>query len=221
MLSPLLPPRVTVGTLGGTIWRGYTDVLVVGGRSLGAVSWRLRPAHFFLGRLALDVELQRADGEARAGLRLGLGHRIAVRNLEAHLPLAALPPGITPSGWTGVLRADLEELSLRSGAVPRIEGIVELLQLHAPPPQGAAIGSYRLQFDAASLRGDQLVGTVQDLEGPMQVSGTVSLGADRSYVVEGLVAPRAGASEAVTGTLRFLGPPDAQGRRPFSVAGTY
>jgi hypothetical protein len=40
-------------------------------------------------------------------------------------------------------------------------------------------------------------------------------------VVEGLVAPRADASKAVTDTLRFLGTPDAQGRRPFSLAGTY
>ena len=68
---------------------------------------------------------------------------------------------------------------------------------------------------------DRLVGKVKDLEGPMQVDGTLSLGADRSYVIEGLVAARPDASKAVTDTLRFLGNPDAQGRRPFSLAGTY
>jgi hypothetical protein len=53
------------------------------------------------------------------------------------------------------------------------------------------------------------------------VNGTLSLGADRSYVIDGLVAPRPDATPAVTDTLRYLGAPDAQGRRPFSVAGTY
>jgi hypothetical protein len=120
-----------------------------------------------------------------------------------------------------VLRAELARVSLPKGAVPRIEGTIELRNLKAPPPQGAAIGSYSLLFDATSKQKDRLVGKVKDLDGPMQVEGTLSLGADRSYVVEGLVAPRPDASKAVTDTLRFLGTPDAQGRRPFSLAGTY
>lgn len=188
---------------------------------MGAVRWQLRPLQLFVGRLALDVELDRRDGQANAGLSLGLGGRFEARDLEAHLPIEALPPGIAPQGWTGALRADLEQLSLPAGGLPRIAGTIELRNLKAPPPQGAAIGSYRLVFDAASKQKDRLVGRVQDIEGPMQVTGTLSLGADRSYVIDGLVAPRADATQAVTDTLRFLGAPDAQGRRPFSVAGTY
>jgi general secretion pathway protein N len=220
-LAPLLPARVTVGTLEGTIWRGRTDVLAVDGQSIGGVRWQLHPLELFLGRLALDGELDRRDGEARARLRLGLGGSVEARNVEAHLPLAALPRNIVPGGWSGVVRAELARVSLPQGAVPRIEGKVELRNLKAPPPQGAAIGSYSLLFDASSRQEDRLVGKVKDIEGPMQVEGTLSLGADRSYVVDGLVAPRPDASKAVTDTLRFLGTPDAQGRRPFSVAGTY
>jgi hypothetical protein len=137
------------------------------------------------------------------------------------LPIEALPPGIAPRGWAGAIRAELAELALPAGAVPRIAGTVELRDLRAPPPQGAAIGSYRLVFDDASKQEDRLVGRVQDIEGPMQVTGTLTLGADRSYVIDGMVAPREGATQAVTDTLRYLGAPDAQGRRPFSVAGTY
>jgi general secretion pathway protein N len=221
LLAPLLPPRITVGALDGSIWRGSADALALDGRSLGAVHWQLRPLQVFLGRLALDVQLDRRDGQASAGLRLGLGGRFEARNVEAHLPIESLPPGIVPRGWAGALRADLAELSLPAGAVPRIAGTVELRNLKAPPPQGAAIGSYRLVFDAASKQKDRLVGRVQDIEGPMQVAGTLTLGADRSYVIDGLVAPREGATQAVTETLRYLGAPDAQGRRPFSVAGTY
>jgi general secretion pathway protein N len=220
-LAPLLPSRVTVGALEGTVWRGRTDALAVDGESIGAVRWQLRPLQLFLGRVALDTELERRDGQARAALRLGFGGSVEARDLEAHLPLAALPRNIVPGGWSGVLRAELARVSAPKGAVPRIEGTIELRNLKAPPPQGAAIGSYSLLFDATSSQKDRLVGKVKDLEGPMQVEGTLSLGADRSYVIEGLVAPRPDASKAVTDTLRFLGTPDAQGRRPFSLAGTY
>jgi general secretion pathway protein N len=221
LLASLLPPGVAAGALQGTAWRGYTDALAINGQSIGAVRWQLRPLQLFLGRLALDVELDRSDGQARAGLRLGFGGSVEARDIEAHLPLSALPPGIVPGGWTGALRADLAQLSLPPGKVPRIEGTIELRNLRAPPPQGAAVGSYSLLFDAASKQEERLVGKVRDLEGPMQVNGTLSLGADRSYVIDGLVAPRPDATPAVTDTLRYLGAPDAQGRRPFSVAGTY
>ncbi len=220
-LTQLLPANVTVGMLDGTFWSGRADSLAVDGNHLGALRWRLRPLQLFRGRLALDAELNRSDGEARGRLGLGFGNRIEARNLTAHLPVAAFPTGIAPSGWSGVVQADLDKLSFRRGDLPQIEGTIELRDLRAPPPDGAAIGSYRLVFDEGSRQDEQLVGTLDDLEGPMQVTGTLSLGADRSYVVEGMVAPRAGASEAVTGTLRFLGEPDAQGRRPFSLAGTY
>ena len=220
-LAPLLPPHVTVGALEGTLWRGRTDALAVDGQSIGAVRWQLRPLHLFLGRVALDTELDRRDGQARAGLRFGFGGSLEARDVEAHLPLSALPRNLVPRGWSGALRAELARVSLSKGAVPRIEGKIELRNLKAPPPQGAAIGSYSLLFDASPNQKDRLVGKVKDLEGPMQVEGTLSLGADRSYVIEGMVAPRPDASKAVTDTLRFLGAPDAQGRRPFSVAGTY
>ncbi len=220
-VTQLLPANVTVGMLDGTLWSGRTDSLALDGNHLGALRWRLRPLQLFRARLALDAELNRNDGEVRGRLDLGFGNRIEARNLSGRLPVGALPAGIAPSGWSGVVQADLEKLSFRRGEVPLIEGTIELRDLRAPPPDGAAIGSYRLLFDGTFLQGQQLVGTLEDLEGPMQVTGTLSLGADRSYLVEGMVAPRAGASEAVTVTLRFLGAPDARGRRPFSLAGTY
>lgn len=219
--TPLLPPNVTVGMLDGTLWNGRTDSLTVNGHYVGALRWRLRPLQLFRGRLALDAELNRSDGEARGRLSLGFGNRVEARDVAGNLPIAAFPAGIAPKGWTGSVHANVKSLSLHAGEVPELDGTIDLRNLQAPPPDGTAIGSYRLVFDATSRQDERLVGKLQDLEGPMQVAGTLSLGADRSFVVEGMVAPRAGASDAVTGTLRFLGAPDSQGRRPFSLAGTY
>jgi general secretion pathway protein N len=221
VISAALPSTIKLGMTSGTIWKGSTDSLSVGGRSYGALRWTLRPLQLFRGRLAFDGELLRNDGQARGRIGLGFGNRVAARDLDINLPLAALATGVGPPGWSGVIRARLQRIDLAPGAAPRIVGTIEVHRLQAPPPGGAAIGSYAISFDAASARDGKLIGQLKDLEGPMQVTGTATLAADRSYVVEGMVAPRAGAPRTVTDTLRFLGAPDAQGRRPFSVAGTY
>ncbi|HKE44988.1 MAG TPA: type II secretion system protein N [Steroidobacteraceae bacterium] len=222
LVTTILPSGVTLGMTSGTLWSGTAESLTVQGQSLGGIRWKFLPLHLFRGRVAFDGELLRGDGQVRGRLALGLGGRYEARNLEIHLPLASLPPGIAPRGWLGVVRAQLPSVQIPPApAVPKMLGTIELRGLQAPPPNGAPIGSYSVAFDAASAQADKLVGQLKDLEGPMQVTGTVTLSAQRNYVIEGLIAPRAGASQAVINTLRFLGPPDAQGRRPFSLAGTY
>jgi general secretion pathway protein N len=216
-----LPPTIKLGITSGTIWHGYADSLTVNGRPYGQLRWTLRPLQSFLGRLVLEGELIRNDGQARGKIGFGLGSRFFARNLEINLPLAAVASGIGPPGWNGLVRAKLQSVDLAPQTVPRVVGTIELRGLQAPPPGGAAIGSYAVTFDPASASDGNLVGQIKDLEGPMEVTGTATIAADRSYVIEGLVAPRADAPKAVTDTLRFLGAPDAQGRRPFSVAGTY
>lgn len=221
VIALALPPHIKLGMTSGTIWRGSTDSLTVNGRPYGAFRWKLRPLQSFLGRLVFDGELLRNDGRAQGRIGFGLGNRVKARNLEINLPLATFASGIGPPGWSGTIRAQLQSVELAPQATPRIVGTIELRGLQAPPPGGAAIGSYAITFDAASTHDGKLIGQLKDLEGPMQVTGTATLAPDRSYVVEGLVAPRPGAPQAVLDTLRFLGAPDAQGRRPFSVAGTY
>lgn len=219
VVAKILPQTISLGMTDGTLWNGRADSLVVGGQPLGGVQWTLRPLSLFVGRLAVDGKLVRSDGQASGRVALGIGGRLSARNLEVHLPLTALPTGVAPRGWTGIVHARLQSLDMTPRSAPRTVGTVELRALQAPPPGGAAIGSYAVSFPPAS--GEKLVGHIKDLEGPMQVSGTVTIAADRSYVVEGMVAPRAGAPQAVTDTLKYLGAPDAQGRRPFSLAGTY
>jgi hypothetical protein len=65
-----------------------------------------------------------------------------------------------------------------------------------------------------------LTGALDDLGGPLDVTGSLQLLADRSYVVEGLIAARADAPADISQMLQFLGPADQQGRRPFSLAGS-
>lgn len=221
LIAGRLPPNVATGTLSGTLWNGGADAVTVSGRLLGAARWKVLPLQIFRGRLTVDAELVRPDGVARGRCALGLGGVVELSNLEAHWPIGALPVRALPPGWSGDIQVTAPTLQLDGGALTAAAGAIDVLNVREPPPNGVAIGSYRLTFDDNSRQGDKLVGQLEDLEGPMEVSGTLTLGTDRSYVIDGLVAARAGAPSGMVERLRYLGSPDAQGRRPFSVAGTY
>jgi general secretion pathway protein N len=216
-----LPPDVAVGTLSGTVWNGSTDTVAIAGRPLGSIAWRIRPLHFLRGRLMFDGQLAAGGGSIGGRFALGIGPRVEAWNVELRWPLDALPLRAVPPGWSGVLQGTISEAAFSDGRIQKLQGILDARELRQPAPNAVAIGSYRLLFDERARQGEALVGQLQDLDGPMQVSGSLTLGAQRDYTLEGQVAPRPNAPQSITDTLRFLGTPDAQGRRPFSIAGTY
>jgi len=61
------------------------------------------------------------------------------------------------------------------------------------------------------------VGQLRDLGGPLAVEGSVRLLPGPGFELQGLVAPRPTASQKLADEIRYLGSPDAQGRRPFML----
>ncbi|MGH8286318.1 MAG: type II secretion system protein N, partial [Steroidobacteraceae bacterium] len=57
--------------------------------------------------------------------------------------------------------------------------------------------------------------------GPLNVTGSLRLTREPGFVLDGLVAARPDASPELARQLQYLGAPDAGGRRPFSIAGTF
>jgi hypothetical protein len=62
---------------------------------------------------------------------------------------------------------------------------------------------------------------VHDTGGPLALDATLQLTHDPGYVVQGHVAARSSASSALADDLKYLGSPDASGRRSFSLQGTF
>lgn len=62
---------------------------------------------------------------------------------------------------------------------------------------------------------------MRDTGGPLSVSGTLRLTRAGGFDVQALVAPRADAPPELLNNLRFLGSPDASGRREFSMSGSF
>ena len=220
VVKPLASRGIIVNGVTGTLWKGTAQVVQTGAINLGSVEWDMSALPLLTGRVVADVKLTRADGFAQANVTAAASGRIALSELVASLPLSALPRSVAPPGWLGKLNVKLASLVISNGWPASAAGTVEVLDLIGPPRQPAAMGSYKLTFPEQAPP-DVLAGALTDISGPLQIAGTLELkAADRSYVINGLVATRPDASPQLSNSLQFLGPPDAQGRRQVSLAGT-
>jgi general secretion pathway protein N len=215
---------VQAAGVSGSVWNGRAAALQVRGMALGPTEWRISPWRLFTGTLSADVKSKRDDGYFDGNLRASLGGAISVRDLRASLPIAALNalglPGGGMGGWSGTLQLKLDELALTAGWPSHIKGDVSVANLVGPPQQPTPLGSYRVLFPAPNAPANQVAGAVLSSEdSPLDVVGTLRLEPNRNYVIDAQVATRPTAPASITKALQFLGPPDEQGRRPFSVAG--
>jgi general secretion pathway protein N len=219
--SRLASMGVNTAGVEGTVWKGRAQVVQVANSNLGSVSWDLHVLALFTARLRADVQVTRIDGFARGVVTVAPSRNVRMSNITASLPLSALPAGSLPRGWMGTLNLKLADLAVEKGWPTVVEGTVEVVDLVGPPRRPANIGSYKLTFPAASAKSAEgLLGALQDTAGPLQITGTLLLKPDRSYLLNTLIATRPTAPRDVVDALQILGPPDSQGRRPFSSDGT-
>jgi hypothetical protein len=208
------------------VWHGQVTGLQVGVLNLGNAEWRLRFLPLFTGKLAADVKLVQPDGFADARIAISLSGRITFSDVSASLPLQSIVGnGGLPGGWIGKAQAKLAKLELKNGWPVAVQGTLDLIDVTGPARQPNNIGAYRLKFPAgtapADTPADTLIGSLESLEGAaLDVTGTLKLAADRSYQLDTMVAARGNAPQDLASGMQYLGPPDAQGRRPFSVSGT-
>lgn len=214
-----LPDSVACAHIGGTVWSGTCSGLKAAGTRLGTAQWHLRPWLLFTGKLSLDLAVRPPGGDARARVDLHPGGEIVATAVHARFGLGAgLIPAL-PRSIGGTAAADLPLIRFDGRRVTALQGRIEVHKITTG--RGEPLGSYALLFPASSGSdsGNEPVGRLTDLGGPFSVTGTVRLTAE-GYVVQGLVAARSDAPPDLTAALRYLGSPDAQGRRAFSFAGT-
>lgn len=220
VVSRLAPYGIQAAGVTGTAWNGSAQVVQIGPTNVGALTWNLHVLPLFTLRAVADVKVQRSDGFAQ-GTVSASGTRIELENMSAALPIAALPPQVTQGGWTGSINARFAELVLENGWPTNANGTLEVVDLTGPARKPVNIGSYQVKFPAEQSAPDGLVGALNDTGGPVQITGTILLkAADRSYLLEGLIATKPDAPPDFAKTLEFLGEADAQGRRQFSLSGT-
>ncbi|HYB32410.1 MAG TPA: type II secretion system protein N [Steroidobacteraceae bacterium] len=215
----IIPAGRTQGcaSVDGSLWSGGCTGLTVGGTPVGDVSWDLLPLRLLRGRLAAHVTVHGA-ANASADVELGFAQRVTARNIVADAPLdPSLMPGVPPS-LHGQAHLELALVEIEHGIIMQLQGRIEARNLEDRSDANTPLGSFVLVFPGGS---GEPVGKLHDLDGPLALEGTLRLTRAPGFELEGLIAPRRGAAPAIVSNIRFLGSPDASGRRPFSLAGTF
>lgn len=222
---PLSRAGLDAAALSGSVWNGHARALAWRSAPLGDLRWSFAPGELLHGRLGADLELTRPDGSLATRAAVTAGGDLHLAGTRASLPveaLAALPIGM-PRNWRGRFDARLEELVVAGGWPVVLRGTLEMDGLIAPPPRNITIGSYHVEMpDPTATAGTpgELNARVTDKEGPFSFEGRFTLLPDRSYLLEGLLAPRGSTPPELARSLELLGPPDADGRRQVGVSGT-
>jgi len=214
----------TAAGYSGSVWRGRAQNFAWRGAPLGELQWRLRPWALLTGHAGGTIRLTRPDGSLSSDFSASLKGDVRLSNLQGDLDieaLSALPLGL-PHGWSGRVSGRLEELEVTDGVPTSVRGAVDMDGIVAPPPRSTTIGSYHIVMPdpAAAPVAGELTAHVSDKEGPFSFDGRFTLASDRSFLLEGMLAPRGPTPPALQRSLELLGPADASGRRPLSVSGT-
>lgn len=205
----------------GTVWNGQAQVLIVGGVRVGALEWDLHVLPLLTGRASADVRIKRVDGFVDTELSAAPTGRISLADLTGSVPLSALPANLMQGGWAGTVNLRLASLVIEDGWPVAALGTIEVRDVTGPVSKPVNMGSYRATFPEGAVSEGVLTGELVDLGGPLQFNGSIELRQnDRSYHIEGMIGTRPDAPREVVDALRFLGPADEQGRRPFGTEGT-
>jgi len=216
----LAPAGVGCDQPSGSVWSGGCRGLHVAGLTVESATWQLHPLALLRLRLGMELQVDDARVAGHASVAWSPGGRIEARDLQAHLPI---DPGflpLFPRGWGGTLLLALDELQLVDGKPGAVRGSVHASALHrfAPPMD---FGDYALRFAQPPDANGRQLGQLSDEGGPLSLSGQLQFGADGQYELNGLVATRPEATPELAQDLQILGPADADGRRPFSLAGSF
>ena len=216
-VSGFIPRNVTCAELDGTVWEGSCSGLVAENIPVGNVTWQLRPMALLSRKLAGYFEVTRDANFVRGNIEASANGTITAHDLQADMPLDhALIPQL-PRDLTGSVRVNLGSIHIEKNTVMSVQGLIEAHDLvQGSGNQRTTLGDFSVTFPAADPSKEP-VGQLQSLTGPLDVEGTLRLTRAPGYVLEGLVAAKPEAPPSLVKELSYLGSPDAQGRRPFSV----
>lgn len=219
-----LPAGIECRSPEGSLWHGSCERLQFSNASLAGVSWSLHAWPLALGHLDVDLHSDDAQATGTARVSLGIGGLRSLRALQAELPIDPGKLPLFPAGWTGRLELAIDAIEFDAGRITLIEGTATARALAQTNPP-LTFGSYELRFAPAAQAGGPadapIRGELRDLGGPLSVSGMLTLRNGREYVLAGLVAARPVAGAELAKLVEYAGPSDAQGRRSFTLEGSF
>jgi general secretion pathway protein N len=218
------PPGLTAAGVTGTLWSGSAASCTVEGFTAESLRWRVRATSLFLGRVAAEVEARIPDGFVQ-GIVTVSPSALRLSDLRGGTSLPALVNVLPLKGMRGQASVALDELVLENGWPATIVGQLKLTGLETVPlisdGRGTLLplGDYTVTFQPAPA--GALAAQFVDNGGPLEVSGNLNMDDTRTYTIDALIEPRAGAPESLVEGLKIMtAEPDAEGRRRLSLTGS-
>lgn len=218
--------QLAVQGIEGSLWSGRVARLAHPAFPVGPLAWRWRPQALLLGRLEYQVFLQSGagGGELRAGRGLFAGRYIAAAHLSLPAAELARRAPLELVTLAGDFQIDIDELRLSpagsTDGIGALHGVLVWRDAEIVRPNPMRLGQVQMRI---GLREGRIVGTLDnggDESGPLELSGELSIGADRRYRLDALLKPRANADAPMREALGLLGAPDARGRYRLQYSGS-
>lgn len=219
LVGAFLPPAIGLEGLQGTVWSGSARQLVVHQRAAGELAWRVRPFRLLTGRLGIDIDSRLPDGSVSGRLALGVGGSLQVNDLRGSLPLGYVATDFPPGMIDGRVSLLIEDAELVDGWPVKVNGVVALGNLVQNVPKPTPLGTFESRFEAQP-EGEPVVGQVASRSGPLNVSGTISLSADRKYRLETSVRATSETPDDLKQMLPLIGEQQPDGGYRLSYSGS-
>ena len=213
----LAPPDVALSGISGSIWNGSAEEGLAAGAYIQDLTWRLKPASLFTGKLAFVTSSKPAAGALKADVAISLNGSLTLSNVAGNLPLDLIHPAFQQNRISGDVSLSFARVVMKDGLPVDIDGSVTVSNFFVPDLSSAQLGDYTAQVSNSDAG---ITATIDDTAGVLDVSATVTLSPDNVYQVLGEVAARPAAPPSITQQLQMLGSPDARGFRPFRFEGS-
>lgn len=212
-----VPEPVRLSGINGSIWNGKASSGLVAGIYFTNLSWSFRPLALLTGHIAFDTSVTTAAGPVRTRAAVGLSGKVSLTDLVGSLSLAAIHPSLQANRIDGTVNIQMQSLVLIDGWPVEAQGSIGVGNLIAGAAGPDPLGNFRAEI-TTEING--IVGLVEDAGAVLDVTGTLTLGDDRSYSLVGFVAANSKTPVSINQNLRFLGTPDPNGRRQFRFEGS-
>jgi general secretion pathway protein N len=211
------PPDIVLTGVEGSVWNGVASEGVAAGAYIKKLEWSVEPKTLLTGKLSFKLSAEPGAGKINANVTVGLNNSLVLTDLIGTLPLDIVHQAFQQEGIRGDLSLNFEKVVVENGLPVDVSGNVTVANFYEPGLSASKIGDFKAEFQSEN---GNIIGSIDDISGILNVEGTITLSPNRSYSIIGNVAARPNAPPSVNQRLQFLGSADERGFRPFRFEGS-
>ena len=211
-------PLIVMSGITGTVWNGHAREFSTNGVYLRDLEWQIRPLRLFTGKIVYDISGSPVSGFLESEVAVGLGGSLTLSDLTASVPLQMLEGAVGVAGLRGMASLQFERLKLVDGRAVALDGTIDMADVVVPMVSRSSLGGYRAEF---FTQDDSIVASVEDTDGVLDLAGSLTISADKSYEFLGHVVPRNNTPSDLAQRVRLLPRADRPGQFVIQFGGSY